>query len=373
MKVFSVSPPNITQPIVPFLPTFRRKPVVLDDKVSRWRGVAGLIKLSPEGGLRLEWMIFYETAGNHNAYATAKHFAITPKTFYKWKKRFANGLVKELEDDSRRPKNLRKWQVSAIEECRIMKLRKAHMRWGKMKIKREYKKKYGIEISDWKVLRVIQKHNLYPDKVKAEKQKNKLKNSSKKNRIQNLEIKPEHWFLIHLDTIVIYWGNLKRYILTAIDHHGKIGYARMYTTKSSRSAKDFLFRLHYLIDADILNAQTDNGSEFFAEFEEALSQLEITHWFSRPRTPEDNSVCERFNQTLEYEWLNDSNFTPNISEFNRNLTVWLEDYNFQRPHQALDYQTPFQYLEDTLEKQQKLLPMYSTSAIARFLSINLIA
>ena len=362
MKNFDLSPPCIAQPVFNGSRTFKSKPIVLQDKVTRWRGIADKVGLSAKGRLRLEWMVFYETVGNHSAYDTAKHFNIAPKTFYKWFNRFDNGKVKRLDDESSRPDNVRHWEVTAIEECRIMKLRKAHMHWGKKKIQRLYLKEYGKEISDWKVLRVVQKHELYPDKKKAEKQRNKLKNAIRKNRIQRLEIKEEHWFLLHLDTIVIYWGSVKRYILTAIDHHGKVAYARMYTTKSSRSAKDFLYRLHYLIDANILNIQTDNGSEFFKEFEEAMLELSILHWFSRPRTPKDNSVVEKFNQTLQDEWLNDGNFTPVIDTFNKALTEWLEEYNFDRPHQTLDYLTPYEYLEITLGKQQKLLPTYSTSA-----------
>jgi len=369
MKNFKMSPPNIVQPIIAGVPTFKRKPIVLQDKITRWRGIVDKINLSDKGRLRLEWMIFYETVGNHNAYDTAKHFNIAPKTFYKWFNLFDNGKVKKLEDKTSRPKNVRHWEVTAIEECRIMKLRKDKMHYGKVKLQERYRKRYGEKISTWKIERVIRKHDLFPDPIKAEKQRQKLKNTVKKNRIQKLEIKEEHWFLLHLDTIVIYWGNIKRYILTAIDHHGKVAYARMYTTKSSRSAKDFLYRLHYLIDAPILNIQTDNGSEFFAEFETALAELVIFHWFSRPRTPKDNSVVERFNKTLQDEWLDDGHFTPVVNDFNRALTDWLEEYNFDRPHQTLDYMTPYEYLEITLGKQpacrqtwQKLLPTYSASA-----------
>lgn len=361
MKNFKMSPPNITQPIIDGVVFFKSKKTELQDRPTRWRGIADLVDLSPAGRLRLEWMIFYETF-DHDAYATAKHFGIAPKTFYKWFKRFNNGKVKKLEDEKKRPKHVRTWEVTAIKECRVMKIRKANMHYGKMKIKRLYFKMYDEEVSASQIGKIIRKHDLFPDQIKAEKVRNKLKNSVKKNRIQKLDIKEEHWFLLHLDTIVIYWGSVKRYILTAIDHHGKVAYARMYTTKSSRSAKDFLYRLYYLIDAPILNVQTDNGSEFFAEFEEALKQLLILHWFSRPRTPKDNSVVEKFNQTLQDEWLNDGHFTPNINDFNRELTVWLEEYNFYRPHQTLDYLAPYEYLENILAKQQKLLPMYSTSA-----------
>jgi len=102
MQVFSTSSPNIIQP------TFRsnvwhRKPIVLMDNVSRWRAVATDMDLSTEALLRFEWMIFYETVGQKDAYKTAKHFAISAKTFYKWHKRFNNGLVRKLEDESRAP------------------------------------------------------------------------------------------------------------------------------------------------------------------------------------------------------------------------------------------------------------------------------
>ena len=358
MKVFTASPPNIIQPLFRFN-AWHRKPIELISNVSRWRAMAADINLSAKAQLRLEWMIFYETAGNKDAYATAKHFAISPKTFYKWHKRFDNGLIQKLEDESKAPINKRQWEVTIEEQARIKKLRKKKMHYGKKKLKKLYKDKYNETISTWKIERVIRHYGLYPDKIKQDKLQSKLKNQIKKNRIQKLNIKDEHWFLFHLDTIVIYWGSIKRYILTAIDHHGKIAYARSYTNKSSRSAKDFLYRLHYLIDAKITNIQTDNGSEFYLEFEQALKELEILHWFSRPRTPEDNSIVERFNQTLQYEWLNDGHFTIDCNKLNITMTEWLVEYNFNRPHETLDYKTPFEYFEDTLTSNNILLPMYS--------------
>lgn len=362
MKVFSTSPPNIIQPI--FRNNYwHRKPIVLMDNISRWRAMAADMNLSAKALLRLEWMIFYETVGNKDAYKTAEHFAITAKTFYKWHKRFDHGLIYKLEDESRAPINKRKWTVTIEEQMRIKKLRLKYIHYGKKKLKKIYKDEYSETISAWKIERVIRYYNLYPDKAKQDKSLKRLKNRTKKNRIQKLEIKDEHWFLFHLDTIVIYWGSVKRYILTAIDHHGKIAYARSYKNKSSRSAKDFLYRLHYLIDAKIANAQTDNGSEFYGEFEQALKELEILHWFSRPRTPQDNSVAERFNQTLEYEWLNDGNFTIDCHKLNRAMTEWLVEYNFNRPHEALDYKTPFAYFEDTLKSNNILLPMYSARTV----------
>jgi transposase len=370
MQVFCNRIPNIYQPVSSW-PGFKRKPIILKTNIDRWRITAGKAGISDKAKLRLEWMIYHETDGRHNARKTAKHSGIAPKTFYKWHKRFASGKVLSLEDDSRKPHQKRQWEVTLEEESRVKELREAHLHYGKKKIRKLYLDKYNKKISTWKVERVIRKHELYPDKTKQEKIRKKLRNQQKKNRIQKLEIKDQLFFLFHLDTIIIYWGSIKRYIITAIDHKGKIGYARMYTTKSSRSAKDFLYRLHYLIDAPIANVQTDNGSEFYREFEEALKDKDIVHWFSRPRTPEDNSICERFNQTLQYEWLNDGNFTPNIREFNQSLTDWLEEYNFKRPHEALDYETPVSYYLHTLNLSPDLLPMWSarTTSCQLFFSL----
>jgi transposase InsO family protein len=71
--------------------------------------------------------------------------------------------------------------------------------------------------------------------------------------------------------------------------------------------------------------QTDNGSEFALEFERATTKLNIQRYFSRVRTPKDNPEIERFNQTLEYEWLYNSNLSLEPEELNPRLTEWLID------------------------------------------------
>jgi len=140
-----------------------------------------------------------------------------------------------------------------------------------------------------------------------------------------------------LGSIVIYCNGLKRHILTAVDHASKLGYAQVYKNKSSRSTADFLYRLCYLVGQPIENLQTDNGSEFAWEFEQASAQLGIQRCFSRAKTPKDNPQIERFNQTIEYEWLYNFNLSLDPEELNPRLTEWLIAYNFNRPHQSLSY------------------------------------
>ena len=135
-----------------------------------------------------------------------------------------------------------------------------------------------------------------------------------------------------------------------------------YQNKSSLAARDFLYRLRYRVNQPIENLQTDNGSEFALEFERATAKLNIQRYFSRVKTPKDNSEIERFNQTLEYEWLYDSNLSLDPEEFNPRLTEWLIEYSFNRPHQSLGYLTPIEYIEKELAKiYSPVSPMWSAS------------
>ena len=328
------------------------------DKYEHWRRVAKTLKLSKAACQRLEWIVFYETKGEHNARATCRRFYISPKTFYKWLNLFDPNNLRSLENRDKAPKHTRKKEITSVEEDRIVSLRKQYLIWGKLKLQRLYQNIYQEKISSWKIQYTIQKYKLYPHPTKNEKLQLKRKRNQAKKRITELRKQPFPGFLIALDVITIYWNGLKRYILTAIDTVSKIPFARMYTTKSSRSAADFLQRVFYLLDGSFLNALHDNGSEFHKEFIQACQKLGISQYWSRPRTPTDNPVNENFNGTLKREFLRVGNFHPDPVIFNKELTEWLIVHIFIRPHQALGYDTPWQFYQKTA----KVLPMSSSSA-----------
>jgi len=317
--------------------------------------LAYLPRLSPEARKRLKWMDRYRKC--QNAAQTCRYFGISRKTFYAWKKRYNPWRLESLESRSRRPRRTRSWEVSRLEEFRILSLRRAHLRWGKMKLRILYEQTHGEPVSSWKIQRVIEKHALYHHPSRHAKLRKKRLASQGKKRITELKKERRTGFLVALDTVVRYWAGRKRYILAGIDVHSKIAFARMYTTHSSRQAADFLRRLHYLFNGKIENLQTDNGSEFAKEFREAAQALSLPHYFSRPKTPTDNPFEERFNRTLDEEFMQTGNMTYDCEVFNRRLTEWLVEYNFKRPHQALDYMVPVEYHY----QNQKVLPMYPSS------------
>ena len=314
--------------------------------------------LSKQAKLRLGWMDFYHR--HSNVSLTCRHFGISRKTFYCWLNRYDPYNLKTLEDRSRAPIRRRQPEITPLQTERVILLRKKYIRYSKIKLSIIYERIYHEKLSSWKIQRVIQKYNLYYQPVRTARIQAKRLTGIKKKRITQLKKEPRAGFLICSDTIVIYWNSLKRHIFTSIDYFSKIAFARMYTTKSSKNAEDFLKRLYYVYQGKIENLQTDNGSEFQGFFEKTIQQFptKIQRYFSRPRTPKDNPINENFNGTLRKEFIDLGNFTPDVELFNKNLTEWLVEYNFNRPHQSLGYMTPV----DFHYKHHKVLPMCPSSA-----------
>lgn len=307
----------------------------------RLRRQAEILGLSVKAKGKLEWFLYYLDKAGRKAAVTARYFGITRKTFYKWLAVFDPVNLQALEEGSRRPQRTRVRQLEPLEESQILALRRANPEYGKMKIKKLYARHYGTAVSSWKIQLVIEKYHLQRRPVKGGRPFRKQGQSKRKTVELEREQKPG--FLVAFDTIVIYHNGLRRYIVTGIDTVSKIAWARMYTTHSSATAKDLFIRLYAVVHGNVLNTCQDNGSEFEKEFARLLASLKIPQYFSRVKTPKDNPVCERFNRTLKEEFLRMGNWSADTQAFNRKLNQWLLKYNCYRPHQALNYLTPFEY------------------------------
>jgi transposase InsO family protein len=153
--------------------------------------------------------------------------------------------------------------------------------------------------------------------------------------------KPERGGYVELDTIESRIGNLKRYTITAIDVKLKVAYAQTFKGKHSRNALIVLKVLQSMLPVPIHTIQTDNGSEFLAEFEEYCQKEQLTHLFTYPHSPKINGVIERFNRTIRegclevyYDEVDDP------QKINLRLGEYLAFYHNERVHKTLDNRTP---------------------------------
>jgi transposase InsO family protein len=310
--------------------------------------------LSKSAKTRVAWFDYHRKC--QNVSLTCRHFGISRKTFYKWKSVYNPKNLYSLEDRSKTPRRVRQPEILPYQEERIVKLRKEYLCYGKIKLAKIYEIRYQEHISSWKVQRIIQKYKIYHQPKKIAKMTKRRLNGLKQKRITELTKKPKSGFLICLDSIEIRCQNLKRFIFTAIDYYSKIAFARIYKNDNSYNATDFLNRLLFLINGKVENIQTDNGSEFKKTFNLACQKFKLTRYLNRPRTPKDNSINERFNRTLQDEFIKLGNFNPEPEIFNKRLTNWLIEYNFKRPHETLNYQTPMKFAA-------KVSPMYPSGTM----------
>lgn len=89
----------------------------------------------------------------------------------------------------------------------------------------------------------------------------------------------------------------------------------------------------------------DNGPEFIsAALAEWAEEHSIDLDFIQPGKPTQNSYVERFNRTYRDEVLNMYVFGT-LTEVREVTEKWIKEYNEERPHDALNDLTPWEYLE----------------------------
>lgn len=130
-----------------------------------------------------------------------------------------------------------------------------------------------------------------------------------------------------------------------MDLYSRFAFAYTYKSLSSKIALDFYQKLEMVAPFKIQAVKTDNGLEFEGFFDSYLKQNNTTHFFSHPRTPKSNAYVERFNRTIQEEFV--ERYITAIEDtqaFNSKLINYLVFFNSIRPHRSLDNLTPMGYL-----------------------------
>lgn len=84
----------------------------------------------------------------------------------------------------------------------------------------------------------------------------------------------------------------------------------------------------------------DNGPEFISKALDAWAYRQgVQLEFSRPGKPTDNAFAESFNGHFRAECL-DQHWFVSLEEARQIIEAWRVDYNTERPHRALNQQTP---------------------------------
>ena len=154
--------------------------------------------------------------------------------------------------------------------------------------------------------------------------------------------------LVQMDGIITYCYGRRVYILNAIDYVSAKAISIILPSSKSYQTAKVLEQIDELFGFEVKNIQTDNGSEFMGSFADMMEKLSKTHFYNYVKRPMWNGKVERFNRTLQEEWLADPDVQVLLSddrnEANKELQEYLDWYNNERPHQSIDYMTPNEYV-----------------------------
>ena len=155
-------------------------------------------------------------------------------------------------------------------------------------------------------------------------------------------------YLLCQDTF--YVGRLKGvgriYLQAVVDSYGSYAFGKLYTSKRQETAADILYdRVLPFYQEQGLNIEailTDNGTEYKGLatghlYEIFLDFNDIEHRTTKVATPRTNGFVERFNRTILDEFFRTAfrkKLYVSVNELQIDLDIWLNHYNYERPHRG---------------------------------------
>jgi putative transposase len=306
-------------------------------------------ELSAQARRRLKWMDYHGSHG-HNARLACRHFDISPQTFYRWRRRYNPRDLCSLEDRSRCPRRLRQPTWSPELAQAVLTLREEYPRWGKDKLV-VLLRRQGWQVSTsmvGRILRQLKQRGVLVEPprqpVSARKRLQIRPYAMRKPRDYRVAAPGD---LVQVDTLDLrpLPGVVFKHF-TARDIVSRWDVLMVASQATAHSATRFLDVLLERMPFSIQGIQVDGGSEFQATFEQACQQRGIRLFVLPPRSPKLNGHVERAHRTHAEEFYEVADLSWSVAELNRQALAWERVYNTVRPHQALGYKTPQQFLEE---------------------------
>ena len=303
--------------------------------------------LSRQARVRRDWLEWHARHGG-NVSLSCRHFGISRSTFYRWQGRYDPRNPRTLEDRSSVPKHCRQptWGLTELQAVR--RLREQHPSWGKDKLAVLLVGE-GLTLSVSMVGRILSRlkrtHQLVePPRfgITARRRRNNRVYAVRKPRDYQSRDPGD---IIQIDTLDVRpLPNVIRKQFSAIDVVSRYAVLDVHGQATARLAASFLDTVIARSPFPIRAIQIDNGSEFRAEFETACQEKQISLFVLPPRSPKLNGCVERSQRTHTQEFWELCTADTNLNSLRSELLAWEHTYNHIRPHQALGYLTPQQFL-----------------------------
>jgi putative transposase len=298
-------------------------------------------------------------------------YHVSRKTGYKWVQRYLRRGPIGLEELSRKPR-VSPNQTPAERVAAILEARRHHPSWGAKKLLKILRKKHPRW--SWPhrgtVCEILSRHGLVPPK--------------RRRRVIGHPGRPTTQILAPNDVwSADFKGQFKTtngtycYPLTVTDGYSRflLGCQALRST-SVAEAKPVFLRLFQEFGLP-QRIRTDNGVPFATNTLGRLSQLSawwvrlgVLPEFIEPGKPQQNGRHERMHRTLKAETTRPA--AANLAAQQRKFNAFRLEFNQQRPHEALDLETPAACYTPSLRSMPNKIPPleYPDRFEVRYVSAN---
>ena len=305
------------------------------------------VSLSRTARMRLAMVDWHRVHGA-NVSLTARHFGVSRPTVYRWLARFDRFHPERLESRPSTPRRRRRPTWTTDQLVAVREVRRRYPRWGKDKLAVLLRRE-GIDLSASMVGRILVRLRRSGDlrepagrRISARKRTWRRPYAIRKPRDWPIERPGD---LVQLDTLDV--RPLPSVVLkqfTARDVVSRWDVVELGRRATARSAAAVLDALAARMPFPVRAVSVDNGSEFMADFEEACASRGIALFVLPIRSPKLNGAVERSNRTHTEEFYEVTDAEPELEALQAALREWETTYNTIRPHQALGYLTPSEFL-----------------------------
>jgi putative transposase len=303
-------------------------------------------QLSPRARARLA-LIEWHAAHGANVSRTARHFGFSRPTVYRWLRRYERFRLASLEDRPSVPRRRRRptWTAEQAEAVRA--LREEYPAWSKAKLA-VVLRRAGIHLSVSMVGRIMRR--LRRRGVLREPVRRPISARRRRWTRPHAVRKPAGYQvaaagdLVQLDTLDVRGPGLALKQFTARDVISRWDVLTLAANARAASAVALLDALSARMPFAVRAISVDNGSEFMADFETECARRGIALFVLPPRSPKLNGAVERANRTHTEEFYEVTDAPLELEALQAALARWEIIYNTIRPHQALGYLTPAEWL-----------------------------
>ena len=322
-----------------------------------------VVEPSPGAQERLRYLSCWQALKDQGLSSTraSQVLGLPRSTLYRWQGRLKAQGPKGLEERSRRPHRCRQptWSPQLVQA--LLRWREGFPRWGKDRLVVLLRRE-GWQVSASSVGRILT--HLKGRGVLQEPVYHPVSASRRRPRRPYACRKPKDYLptipgdLVQVDTLDL--RPLPGVVLkqfTAQDVVSRWDVLEVRRRATAATAAQFLATLNSRLPFPLRAIQVDGGSEFMAAFEEACQEAGIGLFVLPPRSPKLNGQVERAHRTHAEEFWECYDGDLDLASVRPALLAWEEVYNTIRPHQALAWRTPAEYLSQCHPEAASLAPL----------------